>query len=141
MSILQHEIPGARVLDLYAGSGALGLETVSRGAASADLVEKDRKSLDAIERNVALLEAGDAVVVHRADALRFAKALPAAAYDLAFADPPYSGTEAEEVVRVWLSTPFASILSVEHDSRRPLPEGGESRRYGSSAITFYRAGD
>lgn len=138
MSILQFDIPGARVLDLFAGSGALGLEALSRGAASADLVEHDPRTLRILQKNIDLLGAGNATVVHRADALRFAEELGETRYDLAFADPPYSGGAAARLAQVWLERPFARILSVEHAARELLPQSTESRTYGSSAITFYR---
>jgi 16S rRNA (guanine966-N2)-methyltransferase len=88
MSILQNELPGARVVDLFAGSGALGLEALSRGAASVDLVEQSAESVATLRANVASLEAGDAARIVRADAMRFVQHLGAAAYDVAFADPP-----------------------------------------------------
>src|ERR687883_1874952 len=65
MSILQHDLPGARVLDLFAGSGALGLEALSRGAASADFVELSGPSLRALRENAAALGAGEAAGIHR----------------------------------------------------------------------------
>ena len=141
MSILQARIPGSRVLDLFAGSGALGLECLSRGAVSADFVEKDPRTLACLTRNVAALGAGDSATVHRTDAFRFAEGLDEAAYDLAFADPPYAGGAAERLAALWLERPFSSILSVEHDARNPLPGASDTRRYGTSAITFYRTGE
>src|SRR5215218_1384538 len=114
MSIVGPLLPDARVLDLCAGSGALGLEAVSRGAATADLVEIAPPSLRAIERNVELLGAGDAVRVHRKDALRFVEGLEAGAYDIAFADPPYDLGMAPAIAERWLAVPFASVLGVEH---------------------------
>src|SRR5438445_2851458 len=89
MSIVNPWIADARVLDLCAGSGALGIEAVSRGAASADLVEIAPESLRAIQANLTTLDAGDAIRVHRTDAVRFVADLEAGAYDVAFADPPY----------------------------------------------------
>src|SRR5918911_3552476 len=71
MSILQNDIPGAHVLDLFAGSGALGLEALSRGAARVDFVELGGRSLKALRHNIDVLEAAAEVTVHRADALRF----------------------------------------------------------------------
>jgi len=139
MSILQPHIRGARVIDLFAGSGALGLEALSRGAVHADFVETDRRTAEILSKNVENLEAAAITQIHRADALRFAERLPAGAYDLAFADPPYTGGAAERMAEVWLATPFASILSVEHDARTKLPGGFDSRRYGTSAITFFKS--
>ncbi len=138
MSIIQHDIPGSRVLDLFAGSGALGLETLSRGAIAADFVEADLKTIRVLKENIDLLGAGDSAVVHRGDAIRFAERLAQGAYDIAVADPPYAGEFARMLADLWLERPFARILSVEHDARESLPGGTDTRKYGSSAITFYR---
>jgi 16S rRNA (guanine966-N2)-methyltransferase len=141
MSILQSDIPGARVVDLFSGSGALGLEALSRGAESADFVENNPLSLRFLRKNIDALGAADRAVVHRKDALRFAKSLPPGEYDLAFADPPYASGFAEKLAGIWLAGPFASILSVEHDSRSRIPGGHDTRRYGSSSVTFFRTGE
>ncbi len=139
MSIVNPWLPGARVLDLFAGSGALGIEALSRGAASADFVENAVPSLKAIGQNLALVGAGDEARVHKADALRFLASLEAYAYDVAFADPPYELGLAAQVAERWLDVPFAHILGVEHRSFEKLPPGGEKRRYGDTAVTFFRA--
>jgi 16S rRNA (guanine966-N2)-methyltransferase len=139
MSIVQPALPGARVLDLFAGSGALGLEAISRGAAHADLVEKATPSLRAIADNVAALGAEAEVSVHRADAMRFLATLAAHAYDVAFVDPPYDLGLAAAVAESWLAVPFADLIGVEHRAFEKLPPGGELRRYGGTGITFYRA--
>ena len=132
-------LPGARVLDLFAGSGALGLEALSRGAASADFVELAPASLQALRDNIAALGAKGRAHVHRADSLRFIARLPARAYDVAFADPPYKLGMGQRLVAHWLQRPFAAILGVEHDAHEALPEGGDTRLYGSTAITLFRA--
>ena len=139
MSILQLDLPDARVLDLYAGSGALGLEALSRGAKSADFVEKDPKSLSALSENVDALGAGDLVTVHRKSALDFAEALVRMDYDVAFADPPYAGGDAARLAERWLQSPFSRVLSVEHSATSAMPLGADTRKYGSTAITFYRS--
>lgn len=138
MSIVAPLLPEARVLDLCAGSGALGIEAVSRGAATADLVEIAPESLRAIQSNLALLDAGDAIRVHRTDALRFVEALDAGAYDVAFADPPYDVGMAAALAERWLAVPFASVLGIEHRRDERLPGDGERRQYGQTAITLYR---
>lgn len=140
MSIVQPELPGARVLDLFAGSGALGLEALSRGAVHCDFVEIAARSLAALRANVDKLGAGDAAHIVRGDALKFIERLERGAYDIAFADPPYGLNLAARVTTRWLDAPFASVLGVEHGVREAMPEGGEMRRYGDTSITFYRVG-
>lgn len=141
MSILQHEIPGSTVLDLFAGSGALGLEALSRGAEHAAFVENDWRALRVLRKNIEALGAGETAEVQQGDAFRFAGDLPRHAYDLAFADPPYAGGAAARLVGIWLEQPFARILSVEHEARETLAGSTDTRQYGSSAVTFYRSED
>ncbi len=135
MSILQEALPGARVLDLYAGSGALGLEALSRGAASADFVELSPASLAALKQNIAALELEPRATMHRGDALHFAGQLPPGAYDVTFADPPYNRDDAERLVALFRQTPFTRILAVEHPVATVLA-GDDTRRYGDTGLTF-----
>ena len=138
MSVLQYDIPGSRVVDLFAGSGARGLQALSRGASWADFVENDARTIRVLRKNIDVFQAGDVLAIHRADALKFASRLQSNAYDIAFADPPYAGGAAAALAEVWLNRPFARILSVEHDAREKLAGATDTRRYGSTAITFYR---
>jgi 16S rRNA (guanine966-N2)-methyltransferase len=139
MSIVQRHLPGASVVDLFAGSGALGLEALSRGAASAVFVEIAPASLRALSENIAALGAGSAATVHRADVLRFVESLPAYTFDIAFADPPYGHGTASRLAERWLATPFARILGIEHRVGETMPHGSDSRRYGSTVVTFYES--
>lgn len=141
MSIVGPSLPGARVLDLFAGSGALGLEALSRGAESADFVEIAPLSIAAIDANIAALGAEAGAHLHRADALRFAAALEPSAYDVAFADPPYGLGLASQLAEQWLKRPFASVLGIEHRVNEQLPGDGDRRRYGDTVITFFRTAD
>ena len=138
MSILHAELPGARVLDLFAGSGALGLEALSRGAASCDFVEMAAPSLRAVRENAERLGALPLVTIHRGDALGFAAKLSEHAYDIAFADPPYNLDLAPKLAALWLLAPFAGVLGVEHAAREVMPYGGDMRSYGGTAVTIYR---
>jgi 16S rRNA (guanine966-N2)-methyltransferase len=138
MSIVNPWLPEARVLDLFAGSGALGIEALSRGAATVDIVETAALSLKAIQANLDAVGAGEAARIHRVDALKFAGALEAHAYDVAFADPPYDKGLAAQLAERWLEVPFAALLGVEHRAFERMPDGGEKRKYGGTAITFYR---
>ncbi|HWC73120.1 MAG TPA: RsmD family RNA methyltransferase, partial [Gemmatimonadales bacterium] len=137
-SILQQSIPDARVLDLFAGSGALGFEALSRGAVSVDFVEHHRASLAALKTNAEALKVEDRVTIHRMDALRFAERLQPAQYDVAFADPPYAGDDAAELARIFKASAFARVFSIEHSADQTI-EGDDTRRYGDTAITFFYA--
>ena len=138
MSMVQPELAAARVIDLYAGSGALGLEALSRGAVSADFVELGAASLRAIRENGAALGALGQMRIHRADAERFVVRLEPLTFDVAFADPPYDLGIASRLVSFWMRSPFAPTLGVEHDAREALPAGGDTRLYGTTAVTIYR---
>lgn len=139
-SILGAAIPGARVLDLFAGSGALGLEALSRGATTAEFVERHRRSLAALRDNLAALGVEAQATVHPVEAMRFAERLPPGAFDVAFADPPYATSHAEELVTLFRRCPFARIFSVEHAATLTL-DGDDTRRYGDTAVTFCYAGE
>jgi 16S rRNA (guanine966-N2)-methyltransferase len=141
MSIVHPFLPGAKVLDLFAGTGALGLEAVSRGAAFADFVEESGTTLRVLKANIAGLEAGSRCAVHQGDALTFIGKLTraeAAPYDIAFADPPWRKDLALAAANLWIERPFARIFGVEHEAKTTLPGSDEVRRYGDTAITFYR---
>ena len=148
MSIIQQKIPDARVIDLCAGSGALGLESLSRGAAHCDFVEKDPVVIRTLEDNLTLLGGTDRATVHKGDAVRFLdeqaeEMAEGPKWDLAFADPPYRQGIAEALAARWLRAPFATIFGVEHESfiTLPSPETGpppDRRVYGETALTFYR---
>ncbi len=138
LSILAPDILDASVLDLCAGSGALGLEALSRGARHATFVDLSAPSLDAIRRNIETLGAGSRSTVRRADAVRFVTALEPGAIDVALADPPFSTDLAFRIAERFRSVPFATVLAVEHAPTTAI-EGGETRRWGDIAVTFFRA--
>jgi len=141
--ILGERVPGARVLDLYAGSGALGIEALSRGAAHASFVERGREALAAIRHNLERTGLSGAASVHGGDVMRFlGGAAPEAPFDLAFLDPPY----AERAILAPLErlgpllSPDAGVV-VKHFWRTevPLPHGlarWRERRFGETALTF-----
>lgn len=137
-SILQHWIPEARVLDLFAGSGALGFESLSRGAASVDFVEVHRASLAVLKANAVSLKVEDRVTIHRVDGLRFPERLHAGAYDVAFADPPYASDQAALLAATFRLTPFAKVFAIEHAADKQMT-GDDTRRYGDTAVTFLYA--
>ncbi len=132
------ELPDARVVDLCSGSGALGLEALSRGAASCDFVEKSRNVLPALQANIELLGAGTSAVLHRETAEHFVSTLAEGAFDIAFADPPYDSDIAVQLAEQWLKVPFAHLLGIEHSASLQLSGAADRRRYGITAISFFR---
>ncbi|MGH7594076.1 MAG: 16S rRNA (guanine(966)-N(2))-methyltransferase RsmD [Gemmatimonadales bacterium] len=137
LNILAPELNGAHVVDLFAGSGALGLEAVSRGAAHATFVDADAESLAALRTNIIALGAGPHTDVRCADAVRFVAGLAGHAFDVALADPPFASGLAGQIVAAWQQVPFAGVLAVEHATSTVL-SGGTTRRWGDIAVTFYR---
>jgi 16S rRNA (guanine966-N2)-methyltransferase len=139
--IMMHlgNIADARVLDLFAGTGALGLEAISRGAKSADFIETRPSSLHALKANIGLLRLKDKTRVFKRDAVQFAEALPANSYDLAFVDPPYDSKMLDRIIKHWLATPFARILVAEHAAGHVLPKGGKQFGFDDTAVSVYRA--
>lgn len=139
LSHLAPLLPGARVLDLFAGTGALGLEAMSRGARRADFVETRPASLHALRANVAALHVREKTRIFKRDALPWAAALPAGAYDLAFADPPYGSRMLDRLLDSWLAVPFAATLTVEHAHDHPLPEPDDALDFDDTRVSIYRA--
>jgi 16S rRNA (guanine966-N2)-methyltransferase len=141
MSVLQPRLPGARVLDLFAGSGALGLECLSRGATDVVFVEQARTSLVSLRANIATLGAADRTRVIQADAMGWIRGLEPGAFDLALADPPYDRGYLGALLEVFLRTPFAAELWIEHrTSETPTEVAGlHTRRYGDTSLTRIEA--
>ena len=143
MSTLGGRLDGLTVLDLFAGSGALGLEALSRGAEHATFVEIARTSLRALEDNVRALDARGRVTIVKGDALKYLRRLEPGAFDLALADPPYGEGHAADLLARFAEVPFARALWVEHRTGEPLPElaGLQQRRYGDTTLTSITAPD
>jgi 16S rRNA (guanine966-N2)-methyltransferase len=138
---LEGEVRGARVLDLFAGSGALGLEALSRGAISADFVENGAESLHALKANVAALKETNRTRIFKRDAIPFVEALEAGRYDIAFVDAPYGSKKADRIIRAWAVCPFTRVLGVEHarDQVLPCPElRGRTRMNGDTGVTIFQ---
>jgi 16S rRNA (guanine966-N2)-methyltransferase len=134
---LAEQLAGKRILDLFAGSGALGIEALSRGARYADFVENHPSALHALKANIAIVRAGKDARIFKQDAIPFVERLPAGRYDIALADPPYGSRKADRIIEYWMETPFANILAVEHALDHELPGRGRTRKFGDQAVTFY----
>jgi len=134
---LRDRLPKARILDLFAGTGALGLEALSRGSASADFVETRPSSLHALKANIVLLRARDRTRVYKKDALPFAAELPEGSYDITFVDPPYGSRMLDRVIEGWQRTRFSPILVAEHEAAHAVPQGAELMRFGETSVSIY----
>jgi 16S rRNA (guanine966-N2)-methyltransferase len=139
-------LEGARVLDLFAGTGALGLEALSRGAAYALFVEEAAEARGLIRRNVEALGATGVTRIFRRDATRLGEIGTMKPFDVAFADPPYGKGLAEKALAAaaeggWL-TPGAIVIVEEHSgSNFTAPPGFEmldTRTYSDTAVAFLR---
>jgi len=135
MELLEPSLRGASVADLFAGTGALGLEALSRGARRCDFVENQGAALHALKANVAALRARTRTRIFVRDAIPFADQLPAAAYDIVFADPPYGSRKLDRIVERWLAVPFSAILALEHAPEHELPVSGVQRRIRETVVT------
>jgi len=150
MTFLEPHLAGARVLDLFAGSGGLGLEALSRGAASVDFVDNSGEALHALKANVAKRklrplkrgqrpsQAHKAARIFKKDAIPFIARLGTDAYDIAFADPPYGSLKLDRIIQGWQRVPFAPLLAVEHAPDHGVPAGFHRLEFEASTVTFYR---
>ena len=146
-AILGERVPDARVLDLYAGSGAVGIEALSRGATSADFVEHSRQALDALRRNLAKSRLEADARVHATDVDRFLAAPDAGPWDLAVLDPPYE-TRAIVATLVALVPHLApgATVAVKHFWRTEIPAVdrlpiSRQRRFGETTLTYLELED
>ena len=138
------DLAGAAVLDAFAGTGALGLEALSRGAAHATFMDIDRAALAGIERTLAVLDEDERASVLRADATR--PPTPGASVAIAFLDPPYlSGLAHAAMVALaaagWFAPGALVVVETEAGEDLTLPPGMElvdDRRYGGTRIMFLR---
>ncbi|MBX9929367.1 MAG: RsmD family RNA methyltransferase [Gemmatimonadaceae bacterium] len=139
MEWLAPALAGARLLDLYAGTGALGLEAMSRGAVRCDFVEFRSASLVALKANITRLKMRDRTRIFRHDALRFAAGCQPDAYDITFVDPPYESRQLDRVIDHWRELRFSRWLVAEHAAGHVLPPGGDRHELETTAVTVYRA--
>jgi 16S rRNA (guanine966-N2)-methyltransferase len=148
-------LEGARVADLFAGTGAVGIELLSRGAAHCTFVEHDPSALHALKANVAALRLGrERASVRVRDAIPLVEAMEkgdgapgpgSARWDLAYADPPWGSRKLHRVLDSWLRGPWARVLLLEHAADQPFPklpralrETAMERRVGDAVLTCLR---
>ena len=152
-NVLEHgparfEFEGARVLDLFAGTGALALEALSRGARYAVLIEEDAAARAAIRRNVEALSLTGVTKIWRRDATRLGEAGTLQPFDLVFCDPPYGESLGERALAAaaaggWVAKGAVAVLEERADSEIAWPapfEEIDRRRYGDTVIALAQAG-
>jgi 16S rRNA (guanine966-N2)-methyltransferase len=159
-AILERDLPGARVLDLFAGSGAGGIEALSRGAAHADFVEHDGGAARTIGQNLVRTHTDERARIHRQEVAAFLRATVATdpppgrrPYDVVLVDPPYAETAALTASLEVLAADADLLLApdcwvvAKHFWRTPPPEtvgllaSVRGKRFGETALTFYRRSD
>ena len=145
-NVLQFELYGKRVLDLFAGSGALGIEALSRGAASATFVDQNPKALDIVGQNLKKTRLDGQARLVRDSFESFLKRA-AEPFDIVFLDPPYASDFAPRAVSMLLEQGLLSPRSVvvlEHDREQTETDTllsdfvKKTYRYGKTFVTFYR---
>ena len=142
LALVHGSLDGARVLDLFAGTGAIGLEALSRGAVSCDFVENHPSALHALKANITQLRARERCRIFKRDAIPFVERLDPMCYDITFADPPYGSRKLDHVIARWIDAPFSRLLVLEHDAAHDLPLAGtrhSSRRVDDTVVTLLRA--
>jgi len=149
-AILEPDLPGARVLDLFAGSGAGGIEALSRGAVHADFVEKDAGAARVIGQNLVRTHLDELARVHQRDVAAFLRETAPEPYEVVLIDPPYADTAALETALQTLAEHAGTFLArdcwvvAKHFWRTAPPQSVgllasvRSRRFGETALTFYR---
>ncbi|MDT8368670.1 MAG: RsmD family RNA methyltransferase [Longimicrobiales bacterium] len=134
-------LEGARILELCAGTGAVGLEALSRGAARVDFVENHPAALHALKANIAALRARDATRAFKRDAVPFLERAEVGGWEFVFADPPYGSGVAPLLVSIWKRRRITPTFVLEHATDDPgIPPGARTLRLGDASLTTYRLG-
>jgi 16S rRNA (guanine966-N2)-methyltransferase len=145
-NMIASDIPGADVLDAFAGTGALGIETLSRGARSAVFVEKDRVAQQIIAKNITTLNLEEKSKLIRASVGGWLDTAGEQQFDIIFADPPYQDMQLSTVSRLFgLLKPGALMVLSQPGRSESLTKPGivvvDNRSYGDATLTFYRRDD
>lgn len=139
VALVERDFVAGAVLDLFAGSGALGLEALSRGATSVDFVENGPAALHSLKANVAALRETKRCRIFRRDAVPWVAGVRDGAYAVAFVDPPYGSGKLDRVVEQWRAVPFAEVLVIEHAKEQHVPGGKHYDFPGPTRVTILRA--
>ncbi len=145
-NIIAGNIEDAFVLDLYSGTGSVGLEAVSRGASSVSFVENNVKSIQIIKKNVGILKVERQVTIFKEEAIKFLKSYRGPAFDLIFIDPPFPSKICLATLQSLADSEALkpqSRVVIEHSKHEPLAldvgklRAVDTREYGDKILTFY----
>ena len=150
-NILQGQIEGAKVLDLFSGTGSLGIECLSRGASEVLFIEKNSKSLRILRENLQKLKVDDPFSIVQKDVISFLKSYSGPGFDLIFADPPFTEEMADEVMESLSKTLPSSrvilrdtIICIESGRREKIGEDYphlfryDQREFGDKFLSFFK---
>ncbi len=150
-SILGRGVVDASFLDLFAGTGSVGIEALSRGAANVTFVDLERNAIQTIRENLEITRLGEQAEIRRADALAFLKSAPDQPYDYIYVAPPQyqrlwiSVLELLDANPIWTPPGTTVIVQIDPKEREPLALNRlvlqDERRYGKTALLFYEAAD
>jgi 16S rRNA (guanine966-N2)-methyltransferase len=137
------EIKAAKVLDAFAGSGALGIEAISRGAAQATFVERDRVAQKVIENNIKLLGIDDQAKIIKSSVASWINTYEGDFFDFIFVDPPYHDLQLSTVSQLMGLLKPGALMVLSHPGRSESPTGAsvvvvDNRSYGDAALTYFR---
>lgn len=151
-NIINHRLGSSIVLDIFAGTGSMGFEALSRGSNKVVFIEKDIGAAKVIEKNAKMLDCSGAIHILRKDVFRAISDLAESEYvfDIIFMDPPYKSNIEKDVISSIINANIMDrqgIIVVEHDYRDVMPEKIDrinkidTRKYGNTSISFYTRGD
>jgi 16S rRNA (guanine966-N2)-methyltransferase len=146
-NIISANIQGARVLDLFSGTGNLGFESLSRGASEVQMVELSQRSIKLIQQNIKLLGVTENLILHKSDAVKFLNSYEDTAFDVVLVDPPFPALiclKTLEALNVSPAVNNETLIAIEHATQEPLPQvvGNltrfDRRDYGDKLLDFYQ---
>lgn len=141
---LDSEAQDAVVLDAFAGSGAVGFEALSRGAAHVTFLERDRIAGKVIAKNIETLDCDERARLIKASVTAWSENNPSQQFDLIFADPPYHDPQFSTVTRLFSHLKPGALMVLSHPGRGEAPTGTkgivvvDNRSYGTASLTFFR---
>jgi 16S rRNA (guanine966-N2)-methyltransferase len=145
---IQDSLPGARVLDAFAGSGALGFEALSRGADYVQLIEKDRRAYAVIKQNLESLKLADSKKIHatQANCASWSDRNIDLDFDVIFADPPFDDLNLSTIEKLSRHLTAEGLMVLSHSGREAVPTVNgvvvvDNRMYGEAALSYYRKAD